>query len=164
MSVDYSLIVKRKKDNKKIAEFSCNSLKCLIDSEYKNIIHCDSISYNGSKATFTPSELENMSELIFKDIKERFNTIKNNQLLICAAKSKEVADDYKESNSINEQYIDEELKWQYNACCSILGKIRCVTEDLYKKNTPAYQYNAKDLDGVDSIWCDDVYCEIEASY
>lgn len=161
MSVDYSLIVKRKKDNKKIAEFYCNSLKCLIDSDYKNTIHLDGSCNN---VTFTPSELESMSELIYKDIKNRFNTIKNNQLLICAAKSKEVADDYKESIREQEEYIDEELKWQYHACCAILGKIRCVTEDLLKKDTPAYQYNAKDLDGVNSIWCEDVYCEIVASY
>ena len=67
MSVDYSIIVKRKSDNKKIAEFFCNQIKSLLDSEYSHIIHCNNYRYE-DHPKFTTDELSTLSDLIYQKI------------------------------------------------------------------------------------------------
>ena len=164
MSVDYSLVIKRKKDNKKIAEFYCNQIKSILDSDFKNIIHCDDTAYDRIHPKFTTSELSNLTDLIYQKIENTYKEIQNNQLLICSAKSKEVADEYREENRFLLETINEDLRYQHEACCNIMGKIQCVVEDLIKKNKSAYQYNANGLDDKDTIWCDDIYCELVGYY
>ena len=161
MSVDYTVVVKRNKDNKKIAEFNCNTIKSLLDSQHNNVIHCEDLSYVVN-SKFTPEELSNMAEMIYKEIDKQYAIIEKNNLLILNAKNLDVAHEYKAENEYIRDYIESELRWQYSSACKILGKIECVVEDLYRGDEPAYTYNAEGLD-VDTIWCKDIYCEVISS-
>ena len=50
MSTDYTLSIRRKKDDKEIAKFLCNYLKGIFDSEFAKCINCNSrYSYNNEK-------------------------------------------------------------------------------------------------------------------
>ena len=163
MSADYSIRIKRKIDNKEIAHFSCNAIKTLIDSPYKNAIHLSSNLYaNNNGCKFYYIDLANMSKLIEKDLGEKYNDIHKNTLLISIAKSQEAINNYEEKIQYDKEAI-EDLLFEYSACHNIMGMICCIVEDIYKNDTPAYQYNAEGS-GKPSVWVDDVFCQIEVSY
>lgn len=165
MSTDYRIHIKRKSDNKEIAVFLGNAIKNILDGCHANIIHCES-RYTIDKCKFTYDELDNLSQIIYKDLVSKFEDITKQELMLCCAKSKEAIEDIKDQIQYNKEIIEEDLKWQLYGVHVLLGHIQCVVENEYRKNNPAYLYNVKDLnkdkDESKTIWCSDIYCEIEA--
>ena len=164
MSTDYRIHVKRKSDNKTIAIFHGNVIKNLLDSKNASTIHCN--GYSVDKAKFSYDELDNLSEIIYKDFELQYQKLDKLNMMLCCAKTDKALEDIKSEIEYIKEYINEELKYQLFAVYNLMGHIQCCTENLYdKENDPAYMYNVKDLNEPgkdhDTIWCNDVYCEIE---
>jgi hypothetical protein len=164
MSTDYRIHVKRKSDNKEIAVFHANIIKNLLDSPHASTIHCS--GYSVDKSKFTYEELNNLSEIIYKDFELQYQKLDKLSMMLCCAKTDKAIEDIKSDIQYTKEYINDELKWQLYGVYNLIGHIQCCTENLYdKKDNAAYMYNAKDLNepGKDhnTIWSDDVYCEIE---
>lgn len=165
MSTDYRLHIKRKCDDKEIAVFFCNVIKNILDSKYASIIHCE--GYSVDKSKFTYDELENLSEILYKNLEAKYLDRTKHELMLCCAKTKEAIEDIKEQIQSDKEWIEEELKWQIYSAHVMLGHIQCVVENEFRRNNPAYMYNAKDMvtknkEEKNTIWCSDIYCELES--
>ena len=79
--------------------------------------------------------------------------------------------------SLNEEIEDQ--TWPIASAYELAGLIDCVVEDLWDKGDkhPAYKYNGFDLPektvvyangdkdtSTPTVWCEDVYCIVEANY
>ena len=174
MSVDYSIKLRRKSDDKVLAEFYANILKNILDSEYSDMIHCE--GRNADNAKFDVNDLNALSDKVFDKIISLKDEIYHKDQMIPKSKNVEVMHEIEDQIACLKEEIIE-LKWVLYSADALHGIISCLTEDLIKQGRSAYVYNGKDLpkkkakdyngneyDAAQYIWVNDVYCEIKASW
>ena len=174
MSTDYTMHVKRCADNKEIASFFCNSVKTIMDSEFAKDFGCPCDYYRTEKLNkkITIDLLENIQRRAIQKIEKLWNEIIEKKFMICQCKEVSVKDSLLEDIQYIKESIDE-TQYVVNACSYIQGQIHCVTEDLLKRNVPAYTYNGKGLPKQKSVYTNtesdpyvfdcDVYAVLTAS-
>jgi hypothetical protein len=175
MSTNYTLSIRRKKDDKEIAKFLCNYLKSIFDSEFAKYINCNTrYSYKNEK--FDYNDLSNMISTIQDKIALQYKTIQEKKFLIALSQNTEVKSELEEEISYIENEIIPELFATYYDASVIQGSIITLVENNIKlnesekedfdDNVMAYKYNAEGLKSEDDkyspcLWADDIYCVIE---
>lgn len=175
MSTNYTLSIRRKKDDKEIAKFLCNHLKGIFDSEFAKYINCNTrYSYNNEK--FEYNDLSNMLSAIQDKIALQYKTIQEKKFLIALSQNTEIKSELEEDISYIENETIPELFNIYYDTSVIQGSIITLVENNIKLNEPekedcndnvmAYKYNAEGLKSEDDkyspcLWADDIYCVIE---
>ena len=177
MSIDYTLSIRRKKDDKEIAKFLCNYLKGIFDSEFAKCINCNyRNSYNNG--TFEYNDLSNMLVAIQDKIALQYKTIQEKKFLIALSQNTKIKSELEEEIFyIENEDIPELFNIFYDASV-IQGSIITLVENNIKLNESekkdsddyniAYKYNAEDLKSEDDkcssyLWTNDIYCVIEDS-
>ena len=175
MSTNYTLSIRRKKDDKEIAKFVCNYLKGIFDSEFAKYINCNTrYSYKNEK--FDYNDLSNMISAIQDKINLQYKTIQEKKFLIALSQNTEVKSEIEEDISYIENEVIPELFDIYYSVSVILGSIITIVENNIKLNESekedsddyimAYKYNAEGLILKDDkyspcLWVDNIYCVIE---
>lgn len=173
MSTDYTLSIRRKKDDKEIAKFLCNYLKGIFDSEFAKYINCNT-KYSYNNKNFDYNDLSNMLTAIQDKIALKYKTIQEKKFLIALSQNAEIKSELEEEIS----YIEnEDIPELFNIFCDasvIQGSIVTLVENNMKLNESekedsddniiAYKYNAEGLKSEDNyspcLWSDDIYCVI----
>ena len=172
MSTDYTLSIRRKKDDKEIAKFLCNYLKSIFDSEFAKYINCNT-KYSYNNKNFDYNDLANMLTAIQDKIALKYKTIQEKKFLIALSQNAEIKSELEEEISyIENEDIHELFNIFYDASV-IQGSIITLVENNMKlsesekeddDNIIAYKYNAKGLKSEDNyspcLWSDDIYCVI----
>lgn len=172
MSTDYTLSIRRKKDDKEIAKFLCNYLKGIFDSEFAKYINCNT-KYSYNNKNFDYNDLANMLTAIQDKIALKYKTIQEKKFLIALSQNAEIKSELEEEISyIENEDIHELFNIFYDASV-IQGSIITLVENNMKlsesekeddDNIIAYKYNAKGLKSEDNyspcLWSDDIYCVI----
>ena len=172
MSTDYTLSIRRKKDDKEIAKFLCNYLKGIFDSEFAKYINCNT-KYSYNNKNFDYNDLANMLTAIQDKIALKYKTIQEKKFLIALSQNAEIKSELEEEISyIENEDIHELFNIFYDASV-IQGSIVTLVENNMKlsesekeddDNIIAYKYNAKGLKSEDNyspcLWSDDIYCVI----
>ena len=105
MSTNYTLSIRRKKDDKEIAKFLCNYLKSIFDSEFAKYINCNTrYSYNNEK--FDYDDLSNMLSTIQDKIALQYKIIQEKKFLIALSQNTEIKSELEEEIF----YIEKESK------------------------------------------------------
>jgi hypothetical protein len=174
MSTNYTLSIRRKKDDKEIAKFLCNHLKDIFDSEFSQYINCNTrYSYKDEK--FNYNDLLNMLIAIQDKIALQYKNIQEKKFLIALSQNTEIKSELEEEIFyIEKENIPELFDIYYNASV-IQGSIVTLVENNIKlnesekedsdDNVMAYKYNAEGLKTESEyspcLWVDDIYCVIE---
>ena len=177
MSVDYRIKICRKVDDECLGICNANQLKSILDSEYSGLINCDS-GRNCDKVKFTKDDLLAVTSAAFDKIKDLYKTITEKKLMLVMAQNVDIKHELEEEIfSLNEEIEDQ--TWPIASAYELAGLIDCVVEDLWDKGDkhPAYKYNGFDLPEktvvyangdketlTPTVWCEDVYCIVEANY
>ena len=103
MSTDYTLSIRRKKDDKEIAKFLCNYLKGIFDSEFAKYINCNT-KYSYNNKNFDYNDLANMLTAIQDKIALKYKTIQEKKFLIALSQNAEIKSELEEEIS----YIENE--------------------------------------------------------
>lgn len=175
MSTNYTLSIRRKKDDKEIAKFVCNYLKGIFDSEFAKYINCNTrYAYKDEK--FDYNDLSNMLIAIQDKIALLYKTIQEKKFLIALSQNTEIKSELEEEIFyIEKEHIQELLDIYYDAS-AIQGSIMTLVENNLKlnesekedwdDNVMAYKYNAEGLKSDNDkystcLFADDIYCVIE---
>lgn len=177
MSKDYIISIRRKKDDKEIAQFICNHIKGLIDS---HIMPSDKWC-EGSK--FDYNDLSDVMTIIKDKISLQYKEIQEKRLSAALAKTIAV----KEAHENDIRYIEDEVIPEYFDCyysaAAIQGSVETLTEnniciedsvdnnddsddaddEEYTDRDVAYRYNAEGLESDRKhpcLWVSDVYCMV----
>ena len=175
MSTNYTLSIRRKKDDKEIAKFVCNYLKGIFDSEFAKYINCNTrYSYKNEK--FDYDDLSNMLIAIQDKIALQYKNIQEKKFLIALSQNVEIKSELEEEIFYIEKENIPELFGIYYDASVIQGSIMTLVENNIKlnesekedwdDNVMAYKYNAEGLKSEDDkyspcLWADDIYCVIE---
>ena len=175
MSTNYTLSIRRKKDNKEIAKFLCNQLKGIFDSEFAKYINCNTrYSYKDEK--FDYNDLSNMISAIQDKIVLHHKTIQEKKFLIALSQNTEIKSELEEEIFYIERENIPELFDIYYDASVIQGSIMTLVENNIKlnesekedwdDNVMAYKYNAEGLKSENDkysscLFADDIYCVIE---
>lgn len=175
MSTNYTLSIRRKKDDKEIAKFVCNYLKGIFDSEFAKYINC-STRYSYKDEKFDYNDLSNMISAIQDKIALQYKTIQEKKFLIALSQNTEVKSELEEEISYIENEVIPELFATYYDASVIQGSIMTLVENNIKlnesekedsdDNVMAYKYNAEGLKSDNDkyspcLFADDIYCVIE---
>lgn len=175
MSTNYTLSIRRKKDDKEIAKFLCNYLKGIFDSEFAKYINCNNrYSYKDEK--FDYNDLSNMISAIQDKIALQYKDIQEKKFLIALSQNTEIKSELEEEIFYIENENIPELFNIYYDASTIQGSIMTLVENNIKlnesekedsdNNVMAYKYNAEGLKSDNDkyspyLWVDDIYCVIE---
>ena len=175
MSTNYTLSIRRKKDDKEIAKFVCNYLKGIFDSEFAKYINCNTrYSYKDEK--FDYDDLSNMLSAIQDKIALQYKTIQEKKFLIALSQNTEIKSELEEEIFYIEKENIPELFDIYYDASAIQGSIMTLVENNIKlnesekedwdDNVMAYKYNAEGLKSENDkyspcLFADDIYCVIE---
>jgi hypothetical protein len=173
MSTNYTLSIRRKIDDKEIARFLCNQLKCIFYGGFGKYINCDNDHlYNNEQ--FEYKDLISICDIVQEKISTEYKNIQEKKLLIALAQNKEIKEELEDEIFSIEDEVIPELFDVYYGAVSIKGSIETLVENNMKlskeededDHTMAYRYNAEDLKNEDndypSLWVDQVYCIIES--
>ena len=175
MSTNYTLSIRRKKDDKEIAKFVCNYLKGIFDSEFAKYINCNTrYSYKNEK--FDYDDLSNMLSAIQDKIALQYKNIQEKKFLIALSQNVEIKSELEEEIFYIEKENIPELFGIYYDASVIQGSIMTLVENNIKlnesekedwdDNVMAYKYNAEGLESDNDkyspcLFADDIYCVIE---
>lgn len=175
MSTNYTLSIRRKKDDKEIAKFLCNYLKSIFDSEFAKYINCNT-RYSHKNEKFDYNDLSNMISAIQDKIALQYKTIQEKKFLIALSQNSEIKLELEEEISYVENETIPELFATYYDASVIQGSIITLVENNIKlnesekedwdDNVMAYKYNAEGLKSENDkyspcLFVDDIYCVIE---
>ena len=175
MSTNYTLSIRRKKDDKEVAKFLCNYLKGIFDSEFAKYINCNTrYSYKNEK--FDYDDLSNMLIAIQDKIALQYKNIQEKKFLIALSQNVEIKSELEEEIFYIEKENIPELFGIYYDASVIQGSIITLVENNIKlnesekedsdDNVMAYKYNAEGLKSDNDkyspcLFADDIYCVIE---
>ena len=175
MSTNYTLSIRRKKDDKEVAKFLCNYLKGIFDSEFAKYINCNN-RYSHKDEKFDYDDLSNMLIAIQDKIALQYKNIQEKKFLIALSQNVEIKSELEEEIFYIEKENIPELFGIYYDASVIQGSIITLVENNIKlnesekedsdDNVMAYKYNAEGLKSDNDkyspcLFADDIYCVIE---